>query len=149
MTLWVAPAAPGQVLLGQAVEAAGVTRPPSVPALVPEDDFPRTEDGLVGLLRGAGLADVACRPLSWDHRTTPREWWSGPAAGVAAIGRIVLSGGAAVTERIRQQFAVPAQEFTDNDGWLVLPHTALLASGRVAGPEVSRCDDLPVPAARR
>ncbi|MGW7489859.1 class I SAM-dependent methyltransferase [Streptomyces sp. NPDC054786] len=134
LTLWAAPAAPGQALLGRAVQAAGVTRPSFLPALAPEGDFPRTEAGLVGLLRGAGLADAACRPLSWDHRTTPEEWWSGPAAGVATIGRIVLGQGAAVAERIRRQFVVLAQEFTDGDGRLVLPHTALLASGRVTGP---------------
>ncbi|MFE0381737.1 class I SAM-dependent methyltransferase [Streptomyces inhibens] len=133
LTLWAAPAAPGQALLGRAVQAAGVTRPPDLPALAPEDDFPRTEDGLLGLLRGAGLADAACLPLSWDHRTTPQEWWRGPAAGVATIGRIVISRGPAVTERIRRQFAVLAEEFTDRDGSLVLPHAALLASGRVAG----------------
>ncbi|MFK0260163.1 class I SAM-dependent methyltransferase [Streptomyces angustmyceticus] len=134
LTLWAAPAAPGQALLGRAVRAAGVSRPPDLPALAPEDDFPRTEEGLVGLLRGAGLTDAVCRPLSWDHRTTPEEWWSGPAAGVATIGRIVRSRGEAVTERIRRQFVVLAREFTGSDGALVLPHRALLASGRVAGP---------------
>ncbi|WP_329127236.1 class I SAM-dependent methyltransferase [Streptomyces caniferus] len=132
LTLWAAPAAPGQALLGRAVQAAGVTRPPSLPMLAPEDDFPRTEDGLVGLLRGAGLTDTVCRSLSWDHRTTPEEWWSGPAAGVATIGRIVQSQGAAVAERIRRQFVALAAEFTGGDGGLVLPHRALLASGRVA-----------------
>ncbi|MGP8297812.1 class I SAM-dependent methyltransferase [Streptomyces inhibens] len=55
------------------------------------------------------------------------------AAGVATIGRIVIGRGPAVTERIRRQFAVLAEEFTDRDGSLVLPHAALLASGRVAG----------------
>ncbi|MGW2024164.1 class I SAM-dependent methyltransferase [Streptomyces decoyicus] len=138
LTLWAAPAAPGQALLGRAVQAAGVSRPPSLPALAPEDDFPRTEDGLVGLLRGAGLTDAVCRLLSWGHRTTPQEWWSGPAAGVATIGRIVRSQEAPVIERIRQQFTVLAEEFTGEDGGLVLPHTALLASGRrVAGPGLS------------
>ncbi|MFC9241991.1 class I SAM-dependent methyltransferase [Streptomyces decoyicus] len=149
LTLWAAPAAPGQALLGRAVQAAGVSRPPSLPALAPEDDFPRTEDGLVGLLRGAGLTDAVCRLLSWDHRTTPQEWWSGPAAGVATIGRIVRSQEAAVVERIRQQFTVLAEEFTDEDGGLVLPHTALLASGRrVAGPGLSSGGEPRVPGAR-
>ncbi|MCL7494347.1 class I SAM-dependent methyltransferase [Streptomyces sp. MCA2] len=148
LTLWAAPAAPGQALLGRAVQAAGVSRPPSLPALAPEDDFPRTEDGLVGLLRGAGLTDAGCRTLSWDHRTTPQEWWSGPAAGVATVGRIVRSQGAAVAERIRKQFTVLAEEFTDEDGRLVLPHTALLASGRVVGPGPSSRDEPRVPGAR-
>ncbi|WP_326617399.1 class I SAM-dependent methyltransferase [Streptomyces decoyicus] len=148
LTLWAAPAAPGQALLGRAVQAAGVSRPPSLPALAPEDDFPRTEDGLVGLLGGADLRGAVCRTLSWDHRTTLQEWWSGPAAGVATVGRIVRSQGAAVAERIRQQFAVLAEEFTDEGGRLVLPHTALLASGRVAGPGPSSRDEPRVPGAR-
>lgn len=129
-----APAAPGQALLGRAVRAAGVSRPSFLPALAPEDDFPRTEEGVVGLLRDAGLTEVACRPVTWEHHTTPEEWWSGPAAGVATIGRVVRSQGAAVAERIRQHFVVLAAEFTDGGGRLVLPHRALLASGRVAGP---------------
>ncbi|MFI1737546.1 class I SAM-dependent methyltransferase [Streptomyces sioyaensis] len=133
LTVWAAPAAPGQALLGRAVEAAGVSRPPSLPTLAPDEDFPRTPDGLAGLLRGAGLAGAECVPLSWDHRTTAQEWWSGPAAGVATIGRTVLSQGPVVTERIRRHFEALAREFTDEDGALVLPHTALLASGRVAG----------------
>ncbi|MGX1757057.1 class I SAM-dependent methyltransferase [Streptomyces lydicus] len=134
LTLWAAPAAPGQALLGRAVHAAGVPRPSFLPSLAPEDDFPRTEEGVVGLLRDAGVTEAACRPVSWDHHTTPEEWWSGPAAGVATIGRVVRSQGVAVAERIRQHFVVLAKEFTDGEGRLVLPHRALLASGRVAGP---------------
>ncbi|MFG2530443.1 class I SAM-dependent methyltransferase [Streptomyces sp. NPDC048516] len=134
LTLWAAPAAPGQALLGRAVQAAGVSRPSFLPPLAPEDDFPRTAEGLVDLLREAGLAEAACRPVSWDHHTTPVEWWSGPAAGVATIGRIVRSQGAVVAERIRQHFVVLAAEFTEGDGRLALPHRALLASGRVARP---------------
>lgn len=133
LTVWAAPAAAGQALLGRAVAAAGVARPPSLPALAPEEDFPRTPAGLTGLLRDAGLTEADCAPLSWEHRTTPQEWWSGPAAGVATIGQVVLSRGPAVTERIRHHFDLLAQEFTATDGALVLPHTALLASGRVAG----------------
>ncbi|MEU5211468.1 methyltransferase domain-containing protein [Streptomyces sp. NPDC020742] len=131
LTIWAAPAAPGQALLGRAVQAAGVQRPAELPPLAPEDDFPRTVDGLAGMLRGAGLTDAGCRALSWDHRTTPEEWWSGPAAGVATIGRIVCSQGPAGIERIRRHFTALAAEFVTPDGALVLPHTALLGYGRV------------------
>ncbi|MGG7570644.1 hypothetical protein [Streptomyces sirii] len=111
---------------------AGVERPPYLPALAPEDDFPRTADGLVGLIRGAGLVDADRRAVVWDHRTTPREWWSGAAAGVATIGQTVISQGAAVAEHIRRRFAVLAEEFMDPSGVLVLPHAAPLAYGRAA-----------------
>ncbi|WP_084774985.1 class I SAM-dependent methyltransferase [Streptomyces sp. MOE7] len=133
LTVWAAPPAPGQALLGRAVRAAGVPRPPHLPTLAPEDDFPRTADGLTGLLRGAGLVRAGCRPLVWDHRTTSEEWWHGPAAGVATIGRIVTGQGPATAERIRRHFTALAAEFTESDGALVLPHAALLAHGEVAG----------------
>lgn len=131
LTIWAAPGAPGQALLGRALQAAGVTRPPDLPALAAEEDFPRTADGFAGLLRAAGLTDVHCLPLRWDHHATPEEWWRGPAAGVATIGRIVTAQRPEVIERIRGHFVDLSREFTGPEGRLVLPHAALLASGRV------------------
>lgn len=129
-TIWAVPAAPGQALLGRAVQAAGVTRPPHLPALAPEDDFPRTEQGFTGLLDEAGLTDVSCTTVTWNHRTTPEEWWSGPAAGVATIGRIVTSQDPVVIAEIRKHFESLCTEFTDPGGVLALPHAALLAHGQ-------------------
>jgi SAM-dependent methyltransferase len=129
VTVWAAPAAPGQALLGRAVEAAGVTRPAHLPVLAPGDDFPRTERGLAALLGEAGLADVACETLRWDHRATPEEWWSGPAAGVATIGRVVTGQPPPVVAAIRSQFDALSAEFADSGGVLVLPHAALMAAG--------------------
>jgi SAM-dependent methyltransferase len=129
VTVWAAPAAPGQALLGRAVEAAGVTRPAHLPALAPEDDFPRTERGLAALLGEAGLADVACETLRWDHRATPEEWWSGPAAGVATIGQVVTGQPPPVVAAIRARFDALSAEFADPGGVLVLPHAALMAAG--------------------
>ncbi|MFI6345508.1 class I SAM-dependent methyltransferase [Streptomyces sp. NPDC050560] len=131
VTVWAAPAAEGQALLGRAVRAAGVERPAHLPALDPGDDFPRTERGLAALLREAGLADVGCAALAWGHRTTPEEWWSGPAAGVATIGQTVTSQPPEVVEEIEGHFRALCAEFTAPDGALVLPHTALVAHGRV------------------
>ncbi|MEW1657346.1 class I SAM-dependent methyltransferase [Streptomyces sp. NPDC093707] len=134
LTIWAAPPAPGQALLGRAVQAAGVPRPIDIPALAPEDDFPRTAEGLAELLRTAGgLSAVECAAVSWEHRTTLEEWWRGPAAGVATIGRVVTSQGPATVERVKSHFTPLAAEFTAPDGQLVLPHTALLASGTVGG----------------
>ncbi|MFG2223241.1 class I SAM-dependent methyltransferase [Streptomyces sp. NPDC048644] len=131
LAVWASPAAAGQALLGRAVRAAGVSRPGWLPALAPDEDFPRTEDGLTGLLGAAGLVAPGCRTLSWNHRATPDEWWRGPAAGVATIGRTVNSRGPVVADRIRRRFELLAAEFADASGVLVLPHRALLASGRV------------------
>ncbi|AXI80867.1 class I SAM-dependent methyltransferase [Peterkaempfera bronchialis] len=130
LTVWAAPAAAGQALLGRAVQAAGATRPAHLPALAPDDDFPRTEQGFADLLRTAGFTDASCRTLAWDHRATPEEWWSGPAAGVATIGQTVVSQQPATIAEIRRHYDLLSAEFTGPDGMLVLPHTALLAHGR-------------------
>lgn len=131
LTLWAAPAAPGQALVGRAMQAAGVTRPAHLPTLAPEDDFPRTEGGFARLLRDAGLTGVRCRTLAWQHRATPEEWWSGPAAGVASVGQILTSRPPAVVTEVKRRYDALCAEFTGPDGVLVLPHAALLGSGRV------------------
>ncbi|MEV6104241.1 class I SAM-dependent methyltransferase [Streptomyces sp. NPDC051940] len=130
VTIWPVPPAAGQALLARAVHAAGATRPDDLAALAPEDDFPRTEQGLATLLDDAGLAAVDCRTLHWEHRTTPEEWWSGPAAGVATIGQIVTSQPPAVIAEIKRHFDALSTEFASPDGTLALPHTALMACGR-------------------
>jgi SAM-dependent methyltransferase len=130
VTIWAVPAAAGQALIGRAVRAAGVVRPAELPALAPEDDFPRTEEGFAGLLCSAGLAGVTCRTLAWDHRASAEEWWSGPAAGVATIGRIVVSRPPGTIAEIRRHYDALSAEFAAPDGMLVLPHAALLACGR-------------------
>ncbi|MEU0200163.1 MULTISPECIES: class I SAM-dependent methyltransferase [unclassified Streptomyces] len=130
VTIWAVPAATGQTLLGRAVQAAGVPRPAHLPALAPEDDFLRTEQGFAALLAETGWTDVGCDTLTWDHRTTLQEWWSGPAAGVATIGRIVTSQPPEVIAEIRNHFETLSAEFADPGGVLILPHAALLAQGR-------------------
>ncbi|WP_055585149.1 class I SAM-dependent methyltransferase [Peterkaempfera griseoplana] len=130
LTIWAAPAAAGQALLGRAVQAAGAVRPPRLPALAPEDDFPRTEDGLCALLGSAGLRDARCETLRWDHRATAQEWWSGPAAGVASIGQVVVGQAPGVRTEIKRHFDLLSAEFTGPDGLLALPHAALPARAR-------------------
>ncbi|WP_031161233.1 class I SAM-dependent methyltransferase [Streptomyces durhamensis] len=130
VTVWPVPATAGQALLGRAVQAAGVSRPAHLPALAPEEDFPRTEEGFAALLSEAGLTKVSCDTLVWDHLTTPQEWWSGPAAGVATIGQVVTSQSPVVIAEIRDHFESLCAEFVRPDGVLVLPHAALVAHGR-------------------
>ncbi len=130
VTIWPAEAAPGQTLLGRAVQTAGVTRPADLPALAGADDFPRTEQGLLEILGAAGLTGTSCRTLAWDHHSTVEEWWSGPAAGIATIGQIVTRQSPEVAARIRDRYEALSAELTRPDGTLALPHTALLAYGR-------------------
>lgn len=130
VTIWAVPDAAGRALLGRAVQAAGVTRPAHLPALAPEDDFLRTEQGFAALLGEAGLTDVVCDTLTWDHQTTLEEWWSGPAAGVATIGQIVTSQAPMVIAEIKNHFEALCAEFAGPGGVLVLPHAALMAHGQ-------------------
>ncbi|MFD7662593.1 class I SAM-dependent methyltransferase [Streptomyces sp. NPDC059788] len=131
LTIWATPPAPGQALFGRAIRAAGVSRPDHLPTLAPEDDFARTEEGFALLLRDAGLADVRCRTLTWEHRAGAEEWWSGPAAGVASVGQVVVSQTPATVAEIRHRYDALCAEFAGADGRLVLPHSALVGSGRV------------------
>ncbi|WP_427925118.1 class I SAM-dependent methyltransferase [Streptomyces sp. cg40] len=130
VTIWAAPPAAGQALLGRALQAAGVARPAGLPPLAPEDDFPRSEQGLAALLDEAGLLNGVCSTLVWNHRTTREEWWSGPAAGVATIGQVVTSQAPAVIAKIKEHFDLLCGEFASSDGVLVLPHAALIAHGQ-------------------
>ncbi len=127
VTVWPSPPSPGQALLGRALEAAGVARPPHIPTLAPEDDFPRSEAGLTALLAAAGLGSPACRAVSWHHLTTPDLWWSGPAAGIAAIGQILTSRPPSTVAAVRRHYDRLSADFRTPDGGLSLPHTALLA----------------------
>ncbi|CAL9601303.1 class I SAM-dependent methyltransferase [Streptomyces sp. enrichment culture] len=130
LTTWPNPKGAGQALLGRAVQAAGVDLSEHMPRLAPEDEFPRTERGFAGLLRGAGLSEVSCAVLSWDHRTDPEEWWSGPASGVSMLGQALVDQPPETVAAVRRHFDALAAEFTAPDGSLLLPHTALLACGR-------------------
>lgn len=131
LTIWAAPPAPGQALLGRAIQAAGAVRPPHLPAgLAPEDDFSRDESGMTGLMTAAGLCEAVCETLRWDHRADAAEWWSGPAGGVASGGRIVQSQTPRVRAEIKRHFDLLSAEFADEDGLLTLPHAALLARAR-------------------
>ncbi|MFJ9821519.1 class I SAM-dependent methyltransferase [Streptomyces sp. NPDC101151] len=131
VTIWAAPPAPGQALIGRAIQAAGAVRPSHLPAgLSQEEDFPRDEDGLTGLMESAGLRETACERLCWDHRAGAEEWWSGPASGVAFGGQMVQSQTPRVRAEIKRHFDLLSTEFADADGVLALPHAALLARGR-------------------
>lgn len=131
LTIWSVPAAAGQALLGRAIQAVGVTRPAHLPPLSLENDFPHTKQGFAALLDKAGFAEVSCQTLNWDHRTTPAEWWSGAVAGVGFTGHVVASQPPELIAEIKRHFDLLSTEFTGPDGSLWLPHTALLAFGKV------------------
>ncbi|MGW1292764.1 class I SAM-dependent methyltransferase [Streptomyces sp. NPDC002533] len=130
VTIWRSPGAPGQTLIGRAAQAAGLTRPAWLPALAPEDDFPRTPEGLAALLEAAGLLGAECFEVTWEHRCDPDTWWAGAERGIGAIGQVLNSGGAEGMAAARRAYDGLSAEFLTRDGLLVLPHVALLARGR-------------------
>jgi SAM-dependent methyltransferase len=131
VTIWPYPQPPLQRLWGQVFDAAGAQRPISMPALPKNKDFARTEDGLSGLLRDAGLDDVRCELVSWVHRPDPEDWWSGPANGIGTPGLILQSQPPNMIARIRREYDQAIADYRDDDGLLALPTAALLASGTV------------------
>ncbi|TQK50838.1 methyltransferase family protein [Streptomyces sp. SLBN-118] len=131
LTIWAVPPAAGQTLIGRAIQAGAAVRPPHLPAgLASEDEFPRDECGLRGLMNAAGLREAVCETLRWDHRASADEWWSGPASGVAFGGQMVQSQTPRIRAEIKRHFDLFSREFADQDGVLTLPHAALLARAR-------------------
>ncbi|MFE1320422.1 class I SAM-dependent methyltransferase [Kitasatospora phosalacinea] len=134
LTIWSGSPAPGQTLVPRALQAAGAVRPPHLGPLDPADDFPRTTDGLAGLLTAAGLREADCRTLDFDHATTVDEWWSGPASGVATVGQTLLAQSPEVRAAARSHYERLATEYrtgpdgTNSPDALLLPHSALLAT---------------------
>ncbi|MGA5820995.1 class I SAM-dependent methyltransferase [Kitasatospora sp. NPDC094028] len=127
VTIWAETGNEAMSLFGDALDEAGVVRP--VFAARPMN-FPRTVDGLRGLLEEAGWAGVVGGELAWTHRADPEAWWSGPAGGVANIGLVVTGQTPETIARIKSVYDRLAGERVAEDGLLDLPAVALLASGR-------------------
>ncbi|MFI0897435.1 class I SAM-dependent methyltransferase [Streptomyces sp. NPDC020983] len=128
-TIWCSPAGAGHELLGRAVEAAGARKPGEEPRLDPAEEFPRTAEGFAGLFTAAGLTEVRCGPVTWDHLAAPEEWWGGAAAGVGLIGQTVSRQSPETVVRIKAAYDALVPEYTGPDGRLVLRYHALLARG--------------------
>ena len=132
VTIWPSPPPPLQRLWGEVFAAAGAETPAELPRVAPERDFPRTEEGLTGLLAAAGLADVRCATVTWVHRADPEDWWAGPANGIATVGFLLERQPGAVRERVRREYDLLSARYRDTDGQLALPTAALLACARAA-----------------
>ncbi|MEV4635763.1 class I SAM-dependent methyltransferase [Actinoplanes sp. NPDC049548] len=134
VTVWPQPAPPLQRLWDDVIEAAGVIRPP-MPGLAPEDDFPRTRDGLADLLEQGGLTGVESWTVEWEHRTDPGRWWAAAASGLAGIGYVISLQDAATVRRMKDCYDELVRPHLDGNGRLCLPTAALLATGRPTDPE--------------
>jgi SAM-dependent methyltransferase len=129
VTLWGEERGVGQSLAHRAVAAAGVDLPPALPPIAPEEDFPRTEEGVAALLAEAGFTGVTCATVRFEHRVDPDRWWAGTAGGVGPTGALVAAQPQDVIDAVRKEFDALAAPLLGDDGLLVLPHVALLAAG--------------------
>jgi SAM-dependent methyltransferase len=129
VTIWPHPQPPMQRLWCDAFGSSGAQA--SVPLVAADKNFARTTGGLSGLLREAGLAEVACTTISWVHRTDPEDWWAGPASGLGSLGVLMKDQPPAMIDRIRKEYDRLTADYRSADGTLALPTAALLASGTV------------------
>ncbi|MFE6893521.1 class I SAM-dependent methyltransferase [Streptomyces sp. NPDC057694] len=128
VTLWRNPNAPGQTLLGRAMEAAGARPPAGRPS--PGIDFARTGDGVAGLLDAAGFGDVQGAEIAWEHHEDPARWWDGFAeGGIGTIGTLLGALTAGERAAVKAHYDRLAAELMSSEGRLALPHIAVLAQG--------------------
>lgn len=129
-TIWCSPPGAGHELLDRAAKAAGAQPSANLPRLDPAEEFPHTQEGLAERFEAAGIEEVTCEPISWDHLADPEEWWGGAAAGVGLIGQTISRQDPETVVRIKAAYDELAQQYAGPDGRLVLRYHALLASGR-------------------
>ena len=84
VTVWPHPPPEAQSLWGEVFDAAGVERRAAAPTVDATRDFPRTPEGLAGLLDGAGLTDVRCDTITWAHRTDRKRGGVAPPTASAS-----------------------------------------------------------------
>ncbi len=129
VTAWPPGNSPLRPLWREALELSGAGAYPPDP--VPEDEpRDRTEDGLLSLLRDAGLAEVRVELIEWTFAIAPDDLWRGVEGGVAGVGAIYRSLGADGRRALRAAYVEVARARAGTDGMLRIPHTAILASGR-------------------
>ena len=129
-TTWQSGATAQSRMWQRVLDAAGVVPAPGV-RLPEELDFPRTVDGLAGLLRGAGL-DAEARTVGWTHDGPVSELWDGAAAGIGGIGATVAGQPVEVRERLRTAYDREVLELVEDDR-LRFDTEAVLAVGTKPG----------------
>ncbi len=93
-----------------------------------ELDFRRTPEGMADLLIGGGLSDAGTRTLTWIYRAPPDAMWRGAAAGVAGIGRTLISQSPEVRTRMKSEYDRLVADLT-TDGQIEFATDAILGVG--------------------
>lgn len=129
-SIWPHDSVPIRQLWDDVVAESGVPVPRNAAGLPPELDFPRTPDGLAGLLAGAGFAVDRAWVIDFVHVVEPVLWWSGVTRGVAAIGQTWAAQDASGREAMSAAYHRLGRAFLGADGNLHLPGAAVLAIAR-------------------
>jgi SAM-dependent methyltransferase len=127
ITIWPQPPSPGAALLTRAIRDCGADRRAS--KLGSQEEFPRTETGLRGLVQAAGLHDVTCKAIDWQFVVPQADWW-GVASGVSWMREFRAHQSPQFLDGVRNRFEHLSREFCTSDGNLALPIGALLATGQ-------------------
>lgn len=125
-TIWQSGATVQSQMWQRVLDSAGVEPAPGI-RLPEELDFPRTVEGLAGLLRGAGL-EVDAGMVGWTHDGPVSELWDGAAAGIGGIGATIAGQPAEVREVLRTAYDHEVQSLVV-DGRLRFSTEAVLAVG--------------------
>ena len=112
-TIWGTTPPPQAVLWNRLLDGAGAVRP-VMPRLAPDLDFPRSPDGLAGLLAGAGLEPADAGTVGWTWRVRPDDLWAG-LTGVGNFGVAWRAQSAEVQRRMRASYDEECAPWRDGD----------------------------------
>jgi SAM-dependent methyltransferase len=129
-SIWPHHAVPIRQLWDDVVAESGVPVPTVAAGLPPQLDFPRTPDGLAGLLAGAGLVVERSWTVEFVHVVDPGLWWTGVTGGVATIGQTWLAQDASGRDAMAAAYDRLSRAFLGAAGNLHLPGAAVLAIAR-------------------
>ncbi|UVY83943.1 class I SAM-dependent methyltransferase [Brachybacterium sp. NBEC-018] len=128
LTIWPAGAGPHLTAYAKAAQAAGA-RPVPAERLAPELDFPRTQEGLAGLARAAGLQVERAEEVRWIWQVSPDDLMAGIDGGVAGPGRLHRAQSPEVREEIEARARALWEAHRDGD-LLAFPVRAALVVAR-------------------
>jgi SAM-dependent methyltransferase len=128
LTCWSDPPPPVLGLAAEAIEAAGVPWPDDVP--LPPFRVYSSPEAFAALLAEAGFTGATARPLSWEHRVDPEQWWQEVyLARVGHNGLVIGRQDTATVARIKNEFDRLIARYAVEAGQVALPAVAVLASG--------------------
>ncbi|MGI5241048.1 class I SAM-dependent methyltransferase [Dactylosporangium sp. CA-139066] len=130
VSVWPQPRPALQRLWDDVFAAAGGEAKVAMPMVEQDRNFARTGEGVAALLNSAGLEDVECVELRWEHRVDPEDWWAGPAGGLGALGMLMQGQPDDVRARIRAEYERAVARHLDGDGRLAMATAALIGAGR-------------------